>query len=344
MIEDDLISLCQHLDVPEQEFKKPFSVWRFAVLHVRGVDSLTTDDVYNYFSQTAHSIEWLSKISCNVAFHDWQTCVNAMLNVANGLVIHKNDMTDDLPSFGLEVYSSDSLEVPVPPNYRYILGNPHPKAKSILIRFATINDKKVVITTQQTGPPTKLKDELPKDRTFDQRLPHKSILGGRIQEKSSSNVRMRMHADDEPSLKKPELNQIIVRHLGVSSRQPANTQTIASKREIRIGNGNQSRSSVFDRVGFGNKEAKGELVVVRQLGLRSDPTRSIKERIGDGPHKSNVLSRIGTRISKPKPEVKKSIWRSTDKSAFHGDLRSKLKSTVRVQVQYDNDEDERMVD
>ena len=38
--------------------------------------------------------------------------------------------------------TSDKLEIPVPPNNRYFLGEQHPQAKSIIVRFATVHDRK----------------------------------------------------------------------------------------------------------------------------------------------------------------------------------------------------------
>ncbi len=158
---DELMVLCNALEVPSEELNKPFSIWRFDTLNIRGVDNLTSTDIYDYFGPIhPHSVEWLSNICCNVTFDSEARACNALQAVATGLIIHKNagptsgklSGVEDL-SLDLEVFSSDTLEIPVPPNYRYILGGSHSKAKSIILRFATINDKKITSTSELEKPP-----------------------------------------------------------------------------------------------------------------------------------------------------------------------------------------------
>lgn len=132
------------LNISLNELDRFSSNWRFDVLHVRGVDLLSSNDVYEYFNQRPASIEWLSKISCNITFQSKEDACETLMDIAQGIIIHKNDIDNDvIHNYDLNVFNSDQLEIPVPPNYRYILGNKHENAKAIIIRFATVYDKKI---------------------------------------------------------------------------------------------------------------------------------------------------------------------------------------------------------
>ncbi|OTF77757.1 hypothetical protein BLA29_011882, partial [Euroglyphus maynei] len=142
--------LCSALNISTDELTRSHSIWRFNVLHVRGLDALTSEDVYQYFQRKPQSIEWLSNITCNVTFECINEAFESLISIAKAIIIDKNDTDWRENSLGvkgaeklnLDVQISDKLEIPVPRNYRYVMGEKHPKAKTILIRFATINDRK----------------------------------------------------------------------------------------------------------------------------------------------------------------------------------------------------------
>lgn len=138
---ETLYSWLVNLNIAKEETHKPFTIWRFDVLHIRGVEELSSNDVYDYFNRTPHMIEWLSNISCNVTFKSVDDALDALSHVVKGIVINQNDSVDE-ESLDFEAITSDKLLIPVPPKYRYVLGKEHPKAKSLIVRFATVNDKK----------------------------------------------------------------------------------------------------------------------------------------------------------------------------------------------------------
>lgn len=314
---DELIAICEALAIDPEELSKQFSIWRFETLHVRGVDQLTSKDIFNYFGPIhPHSIEWLSNISCNATFDNSAKACNALLSVANALIIHKNQNPDSIGdtvniSVDLEVQSSDSLEIPVPPNYRYILGCENEKAKSIIIRFATINDKKTIPSNTIKLPTlpddvishSNVQDvdmEMNDDTNFEEPTPHlnRSFNSSRIKFKNS-NIRMRMRADEEE-------------------------QNIQYKQNSRD---NRSLSS---RLGGSFSRSDGNWF------RSSVPSRN-----------SNIANRVGSRIS---PNLitknKNNIWRRVGNSSRNidiplgvKDLRQKLASRdaiVRVRVSYDD--------
>lgn len=193
------------LNISSNELNRFFGNWRFDVLHVRGVDLLSSNDVYEYFNQRPVSIEWLSKISCNITFQSKEDACETLMDIAQGIIIHKNDINNDvIHKYDLNVFNSDELEIPVPPNYRYILGNKHENAKAIIIRFATVNDKKIAdIESSQTMGNAKKKNTLESDSKF---LPEtlrtfsvneiKSIYRNDTNQFKSS-ITFRMRADEE---------------------------------------------------------------------------------------------------------------------------------------------------
>lgn len=214
MIDDDLYSLCQLLTIPPTEHAKSFTRWIFDTLHVRGVEQMDTIDVYNYFGQAPKAITWLSNISCNVRFEDMPAAVNCALDLANGLVVPNSQASalKEAPNSGLDIYTADSMLIPVPPNYRYLLGVPNPKAKSIIIRFATVDD----IRPSEVNPRTTSTDlmQCKPNVDYDYSLPHRTILNSNNsiirkvlattdgKPTEGKRLRLRLHADDENEVKK----------------------------------------------------------------------------------------------------------------------------------------------
>lgn len=209
MLDEGFYSLCHLLNVSAAELEKPFSIWRFSVLHVRGVTDLSTVDVYNYFERSPSAIEWLSNISCNVTFHNASMAVNMFLHLAHGLVVSQFEKSEmlDITNLGLEVYTPDSLAIPIPPNHRYILGKSHPKSKAIIIRFAMVDDVK----PSQDNPRTTGTDVMQQTNEYDHHLPRRSILNVSncmvnnilANRDKAKDIRMRLHADDEDEVNCP---------------------------------------------------------------------------------------------------------------------------------------------
>ena len=257
---DELLAFCQLLDIDSEELNKPFTIWRFDTLHVRGVDQLTSVDIFNYFGPIKpHSIEWLSNISCNVTFDSFSQACNALQAIATGLIIHKNqnpksgnNETTNLltPNLELEIHSSDSLEIPVPPNYRYILGSNHTKAKSIIIRFATINDKKISSTTSSSFKPEpmdiSLSSTVNDNRTNFQRNNRLNrdddvhvlrSFNSRFKIENRFNFRLRMRADEEERNLQRKRQTVSTSRRNLSSRLTTNDLELRNRFRSNGGGG-----------------------------------------------------------------------------------------------------------
>lgn len=187
------------LNVPAEELNKSFTIWRFVTLHVRGVAALSSDDVYQYFNRAPKQIEWLSDISCNVTFANEEECVDAISLIAKGIVVHQNDQGKG-DAFDFEVITSDKLTIPVPPKYRYVLGKEHANSKSIIVRFATCNDRKPDSSQMKhTALLRPLQIDLKEDREEPNRLSYRTIDSrNRVEARvTKPGFGMRMRADDE---------------------------------------------------------------------------------------------------------------------------------------------------
>lgn len=162
---------------------------RLDALHMRGVNEMNTDNIFQYFSEYgASAVEWINDYSCNVVWLDEASAARALLGTSTPLVIKKKNEIDEKqmtktgsteieegecleneavillsdessdeedievirkgePSIAMDVDKpaecpEEPIDVPVPPGH-WRLGLPHPKAKAILLRFATTDDKKL---------------------------------------------------------------------------------------------------------------------------------------------------------------------------------------------------------
>lgn len=140
--QEDLISLYHSFDISSDQMNKRFSSWRLDVIHIRGVQDMSSDDVLNYFdSFEPKSIEWVNDLSCNVVFADPMSAAIAIKSLTTALVL-KSSASKTTQGLAFAVIEAESLSVPIPPPFRWALGLTHPKAKALLLRFATISDKK----------------------------------------------------------------------------------------------------------------------------------------------------------------------------------------------------------
>lgn len=141
---------------------------RLNVLHMRGTENMSTKDVFEYFKDyQPASIEWINDVSCNVVWLDKITAARALLGLSKkieGLSIKnagENDETDKNDCIEKNKESEDenmpqcddkneqignnitlkTIDFPLPPGL-WRKGNNCTKSKTILLRFATINDKK----------------------------------------------------------------------------------------------------------------------------------------------------------------------------------------------------------
>jgi len=138
---------------------------RLDTVHMRGVNELNTNEIFHYFRDYGPaSVEWINDFSCNVVWLDEATCARALLGVSKPLnseeseagtnsskstdqelsAEEQNENKEEEASMEVEVTveEGDVSKIPVPPGH-WRLGMPHTKAKSILLRFATKDDKKL---------------------------------------------------------------------------------------------------------------------------------------------------------------------------------------------------------
>ncbi|XP_066596823.1 nuclear cap-binding protein subunit 3-like [Prorops nasuta] len=145
---------------------------RLNVIHIRGTENMSTQDVFKYFEAYAPtSIEWINDISCNVVWLDAVTAARAMLGLSKKIIgLNKNEQniyldnkikqegngssdnkmqintnvsnekTNELEKSEDSVHIKD-IQCPLPPGL-WRKGIDYPKSKGIFLRFATKNDRK----------------------------------------------------------------------------------------------------------------------------------------------------------------------------------------------------------
>ncbi|KAH7644227.1 hypothetical protein HUG17_6589 [Dermatophagoides farinae] len=335
--------LCLALNISMNELNKSFSNWRFNVLNVRGLDALTSEDVYEYFQRKPHSIEWLSNISCNVTFEGINEAFESLISIAKAIIIQKNEIDWRENSYGvkgvdnlnLNVDTADKLEIPVPPNFRYVMGEKHPKAKTILIRFATINDRKVnqqlpdtapnerqqIIIAQRsssTDPPSNVPLRRVKRTSneimmeIDEDIVNDSLAKRRRQRRSMPPIRMRMRADEEEE----RIRQ-----------QRQRQQRSSSDLRSRLSNVSFSSSRIGDRIQLQSVSSNRIMKAKRSDSIwrRTTDDDALKSRMRSIALDAKTGKKYTTTIGGNTRTV--------------GDLRNKLNEPIiRVQVTYDDEE------
>lgn len=141
---------------------------RFDAIHMHGIQEMTTQDIFDYFGRYGPaSIEWINDTSCNVVWHDRISVARALLALSKpikGLSAEKGhdpEKDDDKFSKGRSILlvkegsdqdkdglisrasSVDVSEInaSIPPGH-WRFGDPHEKARYILLRYARRTDKR----------------------------------------------------------------------------------------------------------------------------------------------------------------------------------------------------------
>ncbi|KAJ8934164.1 hypothetical protein NQ314_013546 [Rhamnusium bicolor] len=154
---------------------------RFDAVHILGTEKMSTEDVLEYFMKYAPTgIEWISDDSCNVIWSEHVSAARAMFYISK--VVQGMPAREPCDPFAKEFLDIEELEegtgrsillknknrevelkvdneilpsrhsfknavdiseitIPIPPGY-WRLGEKHPKAKCLLVRFAFKTDKK----------------------------------------------------------------------------------------------------------------------------------------------------------------------------------------------------------
>ena len=186
--EEELQSLYQTFDISSDEINKRFSSWRLDVIHIRGVQNMSSEDVLKYFDDfEPKSIEWVNDLSCNVVFDDRKASASALKALTTALVF-KSSSSKTTTGLAFEVIDAESLSVPIPPPFRWALGLNHHKSKALLLRFATTSDKKSVNTKHNLQFPVTNDPNMPNDTKH---------LNNNPQQFKMKAKRFRMRADEE---------------------------------------------------------------------------------------------------------------------------------------------------
>ncbi|XP_011632572.1 nuclear cap-binding protein subunit 3-like isoform X2 [Pogonomyrmex barbatus] len=138
---------------------------RLNVIHMRGTEDMSTQDVFTYFQDYApRSIEWINDVSCNVVWFDKVTAARAMLGLSKRILgsvakysnpenndsenrkndkINEENESVDINKDGKEenCINIKDINYPLPPGI-WRKGIDYPKSKGIFLRFATRTDKK----------------------------------------------------------------------------------------------------------------------------------------------------------------------------------------------------------
>lgn len=282
---------------------------RLNTIHVRGVQELSSDEVLKYFeSYDPASLEWVNDLSCNVVFDDPKTATTAMIGLMAGFVNAKKDGEPagmkDLS--GVPIIDPSTLEVPVPPDC-WILGKAHPKSKALLLRIATVTDKKILGAGKYSefyrrhGNPhyggrknlisKSLAEKLAKNpNALEEGLPEEDIsLEADLEpviSSSNKRLRMKMRADEEEEANAQNI-LISIPNNEIMERDLLDDE-LEEEREVHVGS---RRKSIWDRLGPQKSGSDREWGLSRRSrGIdRSDDTRdrvSVFSRLSYGPSES----------------------------------------------------------
>ncbi|XP_072761686.1 uncharacterized protein [Anoplolepis gracilipes] len=139
---------------------------RLNVIHMRGTEEMSTNDVFKYFQDYAPmSIEWINDVSCNIVWFDNLSAARAMLGLSKKIIgsvmkcsdrendsenrkyseatVDGKDESVDLDKNRKEenCISIKNIDYPLPPGI-WRKGVDYPKSKGVFLRFATRMDKK----------------------------------------------------------------------------------------------------------------------------------------------------------------------------------------------------------
>ncbi|XP_035211643.1 nuclear cap-binding protein subunit 3-like isoform X2 [Stegodyphus dumicola] len=316
-------ALYKSLDIdPENLSLSKVKNIRLDAIHMRGVEEMSTNEIFQYFSEYGpSSVEWINDFSCNVVWLDETSAARALLGMSRPLVVKKkseekkesvvteidinsNDATmtqslekeavilmsdseeseDDEESssskdepMDVDIQKGDTdcegdatskdvppVDVPVPPGH-WRLGIPHPKAKAILLRFATKDDKKLPGAEKRSQYYQKYGN--PNYGDADKNITSRPIR--------NKQPRMRMYADDEEEKNK---SRVFVR----SRRSDAFRSTSRSVHS-RLG-AKYTKDDLFHlgrRINISDEEDTEKVPVIRKVTSRFNIWTDIAKSMAD---------------------------------------------------------------
>lgn len=307
---------------------KKASNLRLNTIHVRGVQELSSDEVLKYFEMyDPASLEWVNDLTCNVVFDDPKAAATAMIGLMSGFVnARKDEVSEDKYPSGITIIDPSTLEVPVPPEY-WILGEPHPKSKALLLRIATVNDKKIHGAGKYSefyrkhGNPhyggqknlisKSLAEKLAKyPRALEEGLPVDDDLSFEIEEEEplryppTRKLRMKMRADEEEEAKSQNI-LISIPNDDAMDLLDEELEEVDIDREVFV---ESKKKSIWQRLGPQRNDPRerewGLSTRSREIGRSSHLDRaSVFSRLSFGPSESRDRSSY-------KPPKSRSIVRS----------------------------------
>ena len=292
--EEQIDDLYQTLDINDDLVRK-IGPWRLNVIHIRGVQEMSSDDVLAYFNDyDPNSIEWINDLACNVVFDDEKSAANALINLTNAIIMKNPQQNVD--ENGTTIIDCEDLQVPVPPG-RWRLGLSHPKSKALLLRFANISDKKMKGARKLSNYYAKYGVPLTnKSTNVRKREAVKRSIDDVSSVVNSKRLRLRMRADDEEELIE-QRKRITTDRLGIVKddieENLQNNQVSDSKKK-----------SIWERLDndkFGNFCAEDanilQLAVVKEKSSFCSRI-SIKPNLKSQISKSFIKSRLGIRTNR----------------------------------------------
>lgn len=119
---------------------------RLEAIHLRGTEDMSTQDVFEYFQgHSPASIEWINDYSCNVVWLESWQAAKAMLEKSHEvikLISPNNSVNSETADHDMATEETAIPPIPTPPGI-WRKGQECLKAKALLLRFATRNDRKV---------------------------------------------------------------------------------------------------------------------------------------------------------------------------------------------------------
>lgn len=112
---------------------------RTEALHLYGTDSMKTQDIFQYFDDPPASVEWLTNQSCNAVWLNENACAKALLK--HSIKIRGQGDAIDSDSEEDSIHAHE-LRCALPPGGIWRKGQTRSFAPNLLIRYATVADKK----------------------------------------------------------------------------------------------------------------------------------------------------------------------------------------------------------
>lgn len=140
----DVFDLPKDLDIN----KKWLGDIRLNVIHVVGVNEMSTEEVKEYFESSGFKtvgLEWINDMSCNVIFDDFSSSAKALTSMTSHLLVGDDEAAERLTNNSLVPFMkiSDLTDIRVPADSKWVLGKPCAKSSRLLFRLANNSDKKI---------------------------------------------------------------------------------------------------------------------------------------------------------------------------------------------------------